>query len=80
MLWRAFIFWVRLAVRVIFWSSLMMMAAWLYSRGPDGVVEDLQNAATHWQSQYDFYQGQVDAQRKLVSREGMRGHNKRGGW
>lgn len=55
MLWTAVIFWVRLAYRIVFWGGLAAVALWMWTRGPDGVVEDLGYWAGAWNEEYKYW-------------------------
>lgn len=55
MLWQAVMFWVRLAYRIVFWGGLAAMALWMWTRGPDGVMEDLNTLAMAWGEEYKYW-------------------------
>ena len=42
MMYRAVIFWVNLALRLVFWGGILVVGFWVYNRGPEGFVEDVQ--------------------------------------
>lgn len=55
MLWQAFMFWVRLARRVVFWGGLAALAIWMYTRGPDGMLSDIQYWAEVWTTERKYW-------------------------
>lgn len=60
MLWRAFIFWVNLAIKTVFGLGLAFIAVWIFTRGPDGFAEDVQDVASYWLKEYKRYSGTAD--------------------
>ncbi|KAF2153113.1 hypothetical protein K461DRAFT_293402 [Myriangium duriaei CBS 260.36] len=56
LLYQAVMFWVRLIFRVVFWSAIIGVVAWVVSRGPDGVVDDVQRLADAWRGEYQYWQ------------------------
>lgn len=52
-LWQTLMFWVRLVRRVVFWGGLVVLAMWMWTRGPEGVIEDLSYWAGVWQQEKD---------------------------
>ncbi|KAF2401067.1 hypothetical protein EJ06DRAFT_555699 [Trichodelitschia bisporula] len=53
MLYRAVMFWVRLALRVLFWGTIIGVGLWLWTRGADGVGDDLSEVQRVWGVEYD---------------------------
>lgn len=51
MLWRAVLFWLNLATKILFWGGMAVMACWIYARGPEGVVQDIANFAGTWRGE-----------------------------
>jgi hypothetical protein len=85
MLWRALMFWVRLAVRIVFWGSIVIMGCWVWARGPEGVIEDIAGVATHWRGEFDKVNEKVEYAKKFSNQMGngaraKREGNWRGGW
>ncbi|EME49028.1 hypothetical protein DOTSEDRAFT_96624, partial [Dothistroma septosporum NZE10] len=52
MLYQTAIFWFRMARKIAFWGSLVALALWMYTRGPDGVAADTQYWFETWQGEY----------------------------
>ncbi|KAF2804820.1 uncharacterized protein BDZ99DRAFT_467069 [Mytilinidion resinicola] len=50
--WALVRFWISLATRVIFWSAIVVAGAYVWMRGIEGVVEDLQEWAEVWTAEY----------------------------
>lgn len=76
MLWQTFLFWVRLVRQVAFWGALLALALWFYTRGPDGVAEDIHRASDTWNAQYKHYKNQENVA-KLMN-QGYRGRQAAG--
>lgn len=55
LLYNAIMWWIRLAIRLVFWGTIIGAAAWIYSRGPDGVAEDIQRLADVWSGEYSYW-------------------------
>jgi hypothetical protein len=55
MLWRALVFWVSLAFKAAVGLSIAFLAVWIFTRGPEGFVEDLQDLGSHWMQEYEKY-------------------------
>lgn len=55
MLVNTVMFWFRLVFRVAFWGGLALVGLWMWTRGPEGVVEDLGTWAGRWRQEYEFY-------------------------
>jgi hypothetical protein len=51
-LYRTIIWWLSLAVRVGLVGGGILMAGWVYSRGPDGAVADVQYYGDYWMREY----------------------------
>ncbi|KAJ9647790.1 hypothetical protein H2199_001565 [Coniosporium tulheliwenetii] len=65
---RALLFWVRLAVRLAFWGALAVGGLWVWTRGVEGTVEDLESLGRVWMGEYERF--------KEAGREGPPGR----GW
>lgn len=61
---RAVMFWIRLAVRLVFWGSVVGLAVWFYQRGFDGVADDLGVVQNTWQREYRYWNQQAAAARR----------------
>ena len=59
MMYRAVIFWVNLALRLVFWGGILVVGFWVYNRGPEGFVEDVQGLVEYWLGQYEMYSREV---------------------
>jgi len=58
MLFQTVLFWFRLARTLAFWGGFVALALWLYSRGPEGMVEDVQYWYDVWMGQYGHWKEQ----------------------
>ena len=54
-LWQALMFWVRMVRRVVFWGGLAVLGMWLWTRGPEGVVEDVGYWVGVWQAERETW-------------------------
>jgi hypothetical protein len=52
MLLSTVMFWFRLATKIIFWGSLAIAGLWMWTRGPEGVLEDLGHWGGMWTEEY----------------------------
>lgn len=52
MLLSTVMFWFRLATSIIFWGSLAIAGLWMWTRGPEGVLEDLGHWGGVWTEEY----------------------------
>jgi hypothetical protein len=76
MLYQTFVFWLRMAWRIVFWASLAALALWMYHRGPEGAVEDVGYWWNVWNQDYDYWR-----ERERVARMMKQGQGRRtGGW
>lgn len=69
MLWQAVMFWVRLASRVVFWGGAVVIGFWLYTRGPEGVVEDCGYWVRAWGQEYQYWKEQEEGARMARGRQ-----------
>lgn len=76
MLWQTFLFWVRMIWSIVFWGGLLAIGLWLYTRGPDGVAEDMQRGFDTWNAEYKHYKNQ-ERVAKLMN-QGYRGRQAAG--
>lgn len=58
MLYQTVLFWLRMVRKIVFWGTLIGLAVWMYTRGPDGVAEDLQYWFDTWNGEYQFWKHQ----------------------
>ncbi|CAI6247749.1 unnamed protein product [Periconia digitata] len=59
MAYRAVMFWVRLVFRLVLWGTLAAMALWIWNRGADGFVQDVQNLGSHWWGEYERFKDEA---------------------
>ncbi|KNG51485.1 Nuclear pore assembly and biogenesis protein, APQ12 [Stemphylium lycopersici] len=59
MMYRAVIFWINLAIRLVFWGGILVVGLWVWNRGPEGFVEDVSGLAEYWMGEYERYSGEV---------------------
>ena len=74
MLWKWVKWWVDLTLRLAFWGGLVVVGAWVWSRGPDGFIEDLQELAAYWNEEYRFYNQKAKMEQRMWAR------TKKGWW
>ena len=78
MLWETLMFWIRLARKIVVWGGLLAFALWMYNRGPEGVMEDVNYWWQVWNQDYDYWK-----ERERVARMARQGYTmrdtKRGG-
>ena len=83
MMYRVVMFWVNMVLRLVFWGSMLVLGLWLWNRGVDGFVEDIQGLGEHWAGEYERYSGEVKAfqQQKEDQIRNQAGQKQRGrGW
>jgi len=68
MLWKWVKWWVDLALRLVFWGGLIFVVAWVWSRGPDGFVEDLQGLMAYYNEEYRFYGQKAKMEQRMWAR------------
>lgn len=70
-------FWVMLVVRLVMWSTFGFVGYWVWSRGVDGFIEDVQGLGEYWWAEYEKYGGEVKRfqadQEKKLRKQGGRG-------
>ncbi|QIX01935.1 hypothetical protein AMS68_007452 [Peltaster fructicola] len=49
LLWQSVKFWIKMVWRVVFYGGMAAVGLWFWTRGPEGVVEDVQ----HWTRTFD---------------------------
>jgi hypothetical protein len=89
MAYRAVMFWVRLVSWFVMWGGVMGLGFWVYTRGPEQFVQDVQELATYWWDQYERFAGEAkgwqkaeEAQIHFQARQQQqgRGWGRRGGY
>lgn len=81
MMYRAVLFWVKLVFRLAVLGAIMVLGLWMYNRGVDGFIEDVQALGEKWAGDYEKYTGEVkkyQAQKEAQIR--MQAANKGRGW
>jgi hypothetical protein len=56
----AVLFWVYLVVKLIFYGSLILFGFYVYQRGPEGVIEDVQGFVSTWSGEYEKQKQKVE--------------------
>ncbi|KAF2842172.1 hypothetical protein M501DRAFT_1013532 [Patellaria atrata CBS 101060] len=79
MLRRAVVFWITMAIRLIFWAGLLFAGLYLYNRGLEDTVDDIFNLGHNWKENYEHYSYQADQARRFHRQVYGRGGNRRGG-
>lgn len=79
MLWQTVMFWFNLARRLLFWGGLVVLGLWMYTRGPEGVQEDVQYWMGVWTNERDYWKERERAARMANQVKG-RGGGRNGGW
>lgn len=82
-LWQTVMFWVRMLRRVVFWGGLVALAAWMWTRGPDGVAEDVGYWVGVWQAEKKHWVERERVARQAGQRQaglGAGGAGKQGWW
>ena len=54
MLAQTVLFWFRLARKVIWWGGLLALGLWMYTRGPEGAMEDVGYWWNVWNKDYEY--------------------------
>lgn len=82
MMYRAVLFWVKLAYQIAIWGGIAILGFWLYNRGVDGFVEDVSGLAEYWTGEYHKYKGEVNRFQKAQEQQvRMKARQKGGrGW
>ncbi|KAI7471148.1 hypothetical protein KC351_g12274 [Hortaea werneckii] len=55
MLWQTLLFWMRFVRRLVLWGGIAALGLWFWSRGPDGVLEDVQYWQGQWSHEYGYW-------------------------
>jgi len=72
MVYQTLLFWFRMAKSVVFWGGLVSIAFWMYSRGPEGAVADVQYWYELWTGEYQRLKDQEQVARLLKQQGGQR--------
>ncbi|KAF2034850.1 hypothetical protein EK21DRAFT_49051, partial [Setomelanomma holmii] len=83
MMYRAVMFWVKMAFRLVFWGAIVLLGLWVWNRGVDGFVDDVGGLVEYWSGEYEKYSGEVkrfqqvnEGRIRAKAEQGQR----RGGW
>jgi hypothetical protein len=68
MAWRAMVFWLNLAAKIVFWASMVLLVTWIWTRGPDGFMDDVQDLVTFWLKEYHDMKMRVRVEKELRKR------------
>lgn len=68
-----------LALRIAFWGGITTLAVWMWTRGPDGFFEDVQDLTEYWAAEYDQFKKQAHRAR-IESRMRNRERRREGWW
>jgi hypothetical protein len=55
MLLSTVMFWLRLATKILFWGSLAIVGLWMWTRGPEGILQDLAYWGRAWTEEYRYF-------------------------
>lgn len=58
-------FWVRMVFRVAFYGGMAILGFWVYTRGPQGVVNDCMDMYEFWGDQGRHFKRKAEAQRRI---------------
>lgn len=62
--------WVYLAMRLVFWVCLGMFGVYVYQRGPQGVIEDVNGIVQTWTGEYEKTKKDVEYTKAFYDRGG----------
>ena len=68
MAWRAMVFWLNLAAKIVFWASMVMLVTWIWTRGPDGFMGDMQDLVAFWSKEYHDTKMRARVEKELRNR------------
>lgn len=60
MLWKWLKWWVYMAGKIAFYGGLIVLGLWLWSRGPDGFVADVEHLVGYFLMEYQYYKRQAE--------------------
>lgn len=61
MMYRAVLFWINLVFQLILYGGMAVLGVWIYTRGVEGFVEDVQDLGSRWLGEYERYSEEVKA-------------------
>lgn len=53
-------FWIRLVIKMVFYGLILGLGMWVYTRGPEGVVDDVQSLAATWRGEYAYWKDRAE--------------------
>lgn len=80
MMYRAVMFWINMAIRLVLWGSIILLGLWVWNRGVDGFVDDVSGLVQHWTGEYEKYTGEVKKYREQNDNQIRMKANQRQGW
>ncbi|KAF1915188.1 nuclear pore assembly and biogenesis-domain-containing protein [Ampelomyces quisqualis] len=81
MAYRAVMFWVNMALRLVFWGVVVVLGMWMWNRGVDGFVEDVGGLVDYWTGKYEKYSGEVKGFRERERGQiRVKAEQRRRGW
>jgi len=72
LLYRTIMFWIVLILKIAFYGSLAAIGLWIWSRGIEGVEEDIGNLTQLWKHEYGYWQ-----EKQRLGVQGMYGQRAR---
>ncbi|TID21536.1 hypothetical protein E2P81_ATG04812 [Venturia nashicola] len=70
--------WVFLAIRLAFWICVGLFAVYVYQRGPEGVIEDVNEIVQTWTGEYEKTKRHVEYTKAFYDRGGRHAPGGRG--
>jgi len=70
MLVQAVMFWVRMAVRILFVSAIFFVGCWIWARGPEGVIEDATGVVQYWKGEFREQKDKLQYAQKFYDQVG----------
>lgn len=80
MLVQTLLFWFRLARSVVFWGGLVVLGLWMWSRGPEGMVQDVFYWQEQWGKEYGYWKDKERVARAARQGLGSGGRQRQTGW
>ncbi|KAH7095392.1 nuclear pore assembly and biogenesis-domain-containing protein [Paraphoma chrysanthemicola] len=85
MAYRAVMFWVKMAFRLVFWGAIVLLGLWVWNRGVDGFVDDVGGLVEYWSGEYERYSGEVKkyqgmSEQRIMGQARREERRERGWW
>lgn len=77
MLLSTVMFWLRLAARILFWGSLAIVGLWMWTRGPEGILDDLGYSGRAWSEEYKYF---TDRAEQRMAKGAQQPYGSAAGW